>query len=314
MITVAGLNTSLDRFVELNAALAPGVVQRAKEGSELPGGKGVHVAQTIAALGEPVRLVGITDASHGSRIASYLRERRVEWHGVEVPGDVRQCVALREPSGRMTEVLESGPTLDAESQARLVGAVRQWSAGSNVLVLSGSAPKGLPDATYAKLVQEAAAVGIKCLVDASGDALRYAVEAKPWLVKPNADEAAALTGRSIRGIDDALACARELRARGAANVVITLGAKGAVAFDGSSAWRAWSDPIEVRNSVGSGDCFMAALAIGAARGASLQDALPRAVACGAANAASVETGYADAARVAAWLAHVHVTAVPRESP
>jgi len=67
MITVAGFNTALDKLVDVDA-LRPGAMQRASAVRVSFGGKGLHVAQTIAALGERVRLVGLVDAVSGPAI------------------------------------------------------------------------------------------------------------------------------------------------------------------------------------------------------------------------------------------------------
>lgn len=310
MITVAGFNTAMDRRVELASALNAGYVQRAVSGRVLPGGKGLHVAQMVAELGEPVSLVGLTDAAHDRLIARHLRGRNVQWYGAEVPGELRQCLALVEPHGRVTEILEPSGGVPPAVQAELVTTLRNLLEASSVLVLTGSLPQGFPQDLYAAFVREASQRNVRCLLDASGDALRFAVEAHPCLVKPNADEAAALVGHPVHDVSSAVDCARQLNRRGVPRVVVTLGARGAVGHDGSQFWHAWSDTPEAGNSVGSGDCFLAALAVGAAQGQPFEQWLQRAVACGAANAASQETGYAPVAQVDAWMPRVHVERLP----
>ena len=118
-----------------------------------------------------------------------------------------------------------------------------------------------------------------------------------------------MTGRPVRSVADAFECVRELHRRGVARAVVTLGGEGCVGFDGSTLCHVWSDPGAVRNSVGSGDCFLAALAVGAVRGEAFEASLRRAVACGAANAANAETGFAEVREVAALLPRVHVRIV-----
>lgn len=313
MITVAGFNTAIDRRVELRAALQPGVVQRAADGRALPGGKGLHVAQMAAELGEPAQLVGLSDAAHDALIAAHLRARRVTWHGVRMPHALRQCLALHQPDGRITEILEPGATLDADIREALLERVHTCLDASDILVLSGSLPRGFSADTYAMLAREAARRGVPCLVDASGDALRHALEASPTLVKPNADEAAAMVGHAVHDAADAMACARLLHRRGVHHAVVTLGAQGAVGFDGRQAWHAALAVDDARNTVGSGDCFLAGLAVALRRGQGMPEALRLATACGAANARSEETGFADAAHVAAELARVQVRAWPDAS-
>lgn len=309
MISVVGFNTAIDRRVDVDT-LRPGQVQRAVSVRSRPGGKGLHVAETVAALGEPVRLVGLTDTEHATQLHNRLGAHGVGWLPVATTHALRQCLAIHEADGRVTEVLESGGTLAPAVCDALLDAARVAIEGSDVAVFTGSLPHGIQSLAYAQLIRDASARGVRCLLDASGDVLRTAVGAKPWLVKPNADEAAWLIGRPVRGLDDAADCARWLHRNGVARSVVTLGALGAVGFDGAALWRVTSGTVEVRSSVGSGDCFLAGLAVAAVRGEPIEDALRQAVACGAANAENTEDGVAPPERVVAWLRRTTLAPLP----
>ena len=307
MITVAGFNTAIDRLVSLDT-LAPGQVQRVGQVRAYPGGKGLHVAQTIAALGEPVQLVGLTDAIHRNLVARRMSERGVLFHGVEMADELRSCLALRERDGRITELLDPGPLLDGRMQQQLLDTLGRCLESSDMLVLSGSLPRGFADDTYAALVRSAG-TSLPCLVDASGAALRHAVDSGAWLLKPNRDEAGELAGRPLVTAADAATLVRELHARGIARPVVTLGAQGAVGFDGETAWHASLDIGRSKNAVGSGDCLLAGLAVGFKRDMAMDAALRLGVACGAANAMHEETGYVRRADVEALLPQVRVVRI-----
>jgi 1-phosphofructokinase family hexose kinase len=291
VITVAGFNTAIDRLVTLDV-LEPGSVQRASAVASYPGGKGVHVAQTIAALGEAVQLVGLVDTTHRNFITRRMSERGVLFHGVEIKDDLRQCLALRERDGRMTEVLDPGPMLAAAARDQLLRTLDRCLDNSEALVLTGSLPRGFGSDTYARIARQASGAGVVCLVDASGDVLRQVVDAQPCVIKPNRDEASGLAGRPVQTLGDAVEVARSLHARGIALPVVTLGAEGAVAFDGRVAWHASIVLDHSANAVGSGDCFLAGLAVALKRAKPLEEALRLGVACGVANAMDEETGYA----------------------
>jgi fructose-1-phosphate kinase PfkB-like protein len=79
-----------------------------------------------------------------------------------------------------------------------------------------------------------------------------------------------------------------------------------VGMDESGAWHAAVELEQVRNTVGSGDCFLAGMAVAIARGEPLREALRLAVACGAANAMDVETGYVRPHQVEALLGQVRL--------
>jgi len=170
VITVLGINTAIDRCIDLSV-LRPGAVQRATGVRVSPGGKGLHVAQTIVALGERARLVGLDDAVHAELLTDHLRQRGVEWYPIRSLQPLRQCMALREDNGCVTEVLEPGPTVDAARRKALLDRVASMLDSSEALVLSGSLSEGFSTDTYAQLVREAKRHGSLCLVDASGEAL-----------------------------------------------------------------------------------------------------------------------------------------------
>jgi 1-phosphofructokinase family hexose kinase len=305
VITVAGFNTAIDRVVRLDA-LRPGEVIRANDEQVYPGGKGVHVAQTIAALGEQVQLTGLVDATHRNLITRRMSERGVLFHGTEIDEELRHCIAVHEANGQVTEILGQGPLLDRAARESLSSDFRRSVYESDLVVMSGSLPRGLAADTYAELSTWAHMLGKRCLIDASGEALRHASTAQPFLIKPNRDEAAALVGYAIDDVATAVQAARQLHDLGIAMPVITLGARGAVAIDDSGVWHAQLALADIRNTVGSGDCLLAGMAVGIRRGMSLEETLRLGMACGAANAQSEETGHVERKAVEALLSEVRV--------
>lgn len=302
MITVAGFNTAIDRLLRI-AHFEPGTVMRADHTQVSPGGKGVHVAQALAVLGEEVQLIGLVDEHQASFITSHLAERGVRFIGVPMPGDLRTCLAIVEADGRTSEVLERGAAIANDVIDALLKACHAALPGSQALVMSGSLPVGMAADTYAHLC---ASANVPCVVDASGEALLHASRAAPYLLKPNRDEAAQLLGREVNGIDDAVAAARHLLDKGVRHPVVTLGALGAVAVDARHAWHATLALDGVRNAVGSGDCFLAGITASLLHGDDLAQALRLGVACGAANALNDETGWMDNATISHLMPRVSV--------
>jgi 1-phosphofructokinase family hexose kinase len=308
LITIAGFNTSLDRTATTEE-LRPGSVNRVGDVRTYPGGKGLHVALTLAALGEPVRLVGLIDEPHRSLFQDGLRESGVEFHGVPTSGTLRTCLAIRDGTGRTTEILEPGPQADLDTRNRLSTRFLDLAAGSDLAILSGSVPPGFANTVYGELVSSLRRSGVRCLVDASGGLLRAALGARPLLIKPNRDELADLVGRPIDGGAAAVKAARDLARKGPEVIVVSLGAEGALAVRGGRAWRAEAPRVDVANAVGSGDCLLGGVAVGLRRGLDLEEVLRLGVACGTANATSPETGWVKRADIDALLPRVRVMAM-----
>ncbi len=289
MIVVGGLNTAVEKLAR-GAALQPGRVNRIEDVRTYPGGKGLHVAATVAALEAPVRLVGIIDAAHRGLFEGFLGARGVEFVGVKVAGAIRTCLAIQDPVGGTTEILEPGPTLDPDERGALCEAFLRAARGARLAVLTGSAPDGFGSDVYGELVAALAKQGVPCLLDASGERLRHGLLARPYLVKPNREEAEALAGRALDSVASAGEWAREVGQATGTRVVVSLGSSGAAAWADGRVFRATPPHVEAVNTVGSGDCLLGGLAVGLARELPFEQALRLGVACGTANALSAETG------------------------
>jgi 1-phosphofructokinase family hexose kinase len=303
MIVVGGFGSAFDRFIEVDE-LRPGAVLRARAAAARPGGKGAHVACTVAALGEPVRLVGIVDAEAEGAFRRFLEPRGVAFAGVRVAGPIRQCLAIRDRHGETTEILEPGPVLDEPVAEELRSRFESVAQESATLVLSGRLPRGVPAGLYGDLVRGSRG---RALVDTSGEALPAALLARPFAIKPNREEAGALLGREIRDREDARGAVRELTRRGAACVILTLAREGAVAFWDDRLYDLRAPEVAERNSVGCGDCFVGGIAVGMERGLPREDVLRLGMACGAAGAMANEAGLLQREDVETLLGRVEVT-------
>jgi 1-phosphofructokinase family hexose kinase len=295
VIAVAGFNSAVDVVAETDAIRA-GEVIRLSSVSAFPGGKGVHVAQTCGALREAVRLVGLIDDAQQPMFERVLNERGVTFRGVRMAGRLRTCYAIRDASGRITELLEWNTSLDADIVTQLERGFLIACEGATVAVLSGSVPSGAAPSLYARLVARLHNRVPYVIVDTSGAALEEALASGPAVVKPNRDEAARLIGRELSTMDDAMDAVREIARRGSRAAIVSLGAEGAaVCWDGrlariSAPAQAVSDAVGA-GAVGSGDCFVGGLAVALARAEPVDDALRVAAACGAANVLTREPGW-----------------------
>ena len=288
MIAVAGFNTSIDKLLQVDE-LVPGSVLRARDAAAWPGGKGVHVALAAAVLGEQVRLAGLIDRAQHHWFRAWLAERGVDFVGVEFSGPVRTCLTIHDRHGRTTEIREPGPAVDDDAWCTAVSTFESLSGGAAVAVLSGSVPPGVAASSYRDIVSRLSP-SVPVLVDAAGDLLRLALAALPLWIKPNREEAEALTGMTLDTISAAARAARVLSDAGARVIVLSLGEIGAVASWDGRVCHGAPPSVTVRNAVGAGDCLVAGVAAGVARGLSIEDTVRLGVACGTAKVLSPEIG------------------------
>jgi 1-phosphofructokinase family hexose kinase len=298
LMLIAGPNLTIDRTAAL-AELRPGEVLRFDRVEVAPGGKGLHVARAARALGHPALLVAFVPGHTGRAAAALIAEEGIELSGVPSGGELRSTAIVQERGGRTTVLDEPGPRVDERRWADYENAVRGRLTSRSVLVCSGPMPPGTPADGYGRLTAIARAAGTRSIVDAAGSPLLRALDAAPDLVTPNLAEAEGALGLGTNGDAQprALAAAEALLRQGARAAVVTAGAAGAaVAADGVAEWIAAPRVAEVRNPIGAGDAFLAALAGAWERGDELAAAAHAGVAAGAASVEWPTAGGLDPAR------------------
>jgi tagatose 6-phosphate kinase len=276
MILCIALNPALDVTYTV-AGVRWHAGNRVTSVAQRAGGKATNVARVLHALRHRAVVTGFRAGESGEVVARDLADAGVAEAFLPVPGETRRTLAVVDTAaGDATGFWEPGPTVPAERWAAFLHHYRGLLAGAAVVVLSGSLPPGVPGDAYAILVAAARKAGVPAIVDADGPALVAAAGAGPDIVKPNADELRAATGR-----DDPAAGAADLLSRGAGAVVVSRGAEGLLAATPGQRWTVRPPARLAGNPTGAGDACVAALAAGLATAADWPARLAMAVALSA---------------------------------
>jgi 1-phosphofructokinase family hexose kinase len=307
------LNTAVDRSYVVGGFHAGGVY-RSTEYWVGAGGKGINVARVLRALGGEALVLGLAGGPSGNLVSACLDGEGIPYELVPVSGETRVCITVADPeAGVQTVINEAGPEVRAEESAAFLGSARglyrRLEPGS-LVALAGSIPRGDTAGLYPSLVCLAREQGLRSVLDASGEPLVAGAEARPWMLKCNAQEWVALEGCCPATPADAVAAARARLGGGTQWVVITLGSVGAVLVGADEAWFASPPKVVTRNAVGSGDSFLAGLLWSWERGDSPADSLAWGVAAGAANAEVWAAGGCRGERVQELRSAVTVVGLP----
>jgi tagatose 6-phosphate kinase len=308
VILAVALNAALDVTYRV-PMLERGRTHRVERVITRAGGKGLNVARVLHARGEEVVALAFAGGATGAEIADRLAAEGIATDLVRTDGPSRRTVAVHDEE-HTTGFWEPGPAVRTAEWDALEARFRDLAGLAAVVVLAGSLPPGVPADAYRRLTRTAHAAGARVVLDADGAALGHGLAAEPDLVKPNAAELSAATGRPAGTPDEALAAARILRAGRRTAVVASLGPAGIVAHTATGDFRAAPPEASPGNPTGAGDAAVAALAAGLARGLPWPDLLADAVSLSAAAVAAPAAGELDprtAARVRAA-----VTVIPFE--
>ncbi len=285
MILIVNLNLAVDHIVELDESLRAGQVQRSRSERRQAGGKGVNVARVLKTLGEPSLLLGFLGGNAGELVAAGLRVEKIALLCTRIQSESRTCLILNDLSRREQTVINaSGPTISDNEFRSFEADYLRVLPDATLVVITGSLQPNLPEDTYARLTKAAREKGKQVLLDCAGAPLKYALTARPFLVKINHAETAELLAAPITNFFDAARATRMLRESGAESAMITLGERGALLDFAGARYRFVAPRVRAVNSVGSGDAALAGLAAGLRRGWKAEESGALAVAAGAANA------------------------------
>jgi 1-phosphofructokinase family hexose kinase len=256
------LNPGLDRTLTV-PEMRDNEVLRATESRLDWGGKGFNVSRALAALEVNSLALGFVGGAVGTRLERGLNDLGIATEFVEIDGETRtNTVVLEQGTGRYLKVNEAGPNVRAQEMNDLLARVEEIASPDSLWTLCGSLPPGLSVDTYARLIELIQGAGGRVFLDTSGDALIEGCEAQPYLAKPNAEEAAMLTGTRIETVSDALRASRYLLDMGVQTVALSMGADGLVYATEGGAVHAKPPAVAVKTVVGVGDALLAGLLYG----------------------------------------------------
>ena len=309
MIFTVTLNPAVDRELTVDT-ISFDTVLRALDWQVDCGGKGFNVARMLKSLGISSMALGFAAGKSGEMLAEKLKALGIETDFVWVEGETRTNVSIvSAENGQYVKVNEPGPTITETDLGLLAKKIGERVVAGDWWVLAGSLPPGVPPTYYSELITIIQSAGAKVFLDTSDEALRQNCAAKPLLVKPNDEEAHELTGLPVGTKEEIAAVGTAISAMGPANVIISLGKKGAVLVNDGQAWLAASPKIEAANPIGAGDSMVAGVVWGLSQGDSMQDALCKGIACGAATAGQKGTSVGSLEQVNQLLAEVQLQEV-----
>ena len=291
MILTVTLNAAIDKRYVVEG-FRTGEVNRVKECTYVPGGKGLNVSKPASIYGAEVVATGFAGGHAGAYIEDALKPFGIRSAFYHVDAESRSCINIWDEVNQVqTEFLEPGFTLTEEDFAGFEAKFRQLVQEAKVVAMSGSVPKGLDGTAYQRLVKIVKDAGIPVILDTSGKLLEMGIEAIPTMIKPNIDEIRMLTGKLCDDISEIIEAARAIHERGVKIVAVSLGADGSLAVGDDGIFRARVPKIDAVNTVGCGDSMIAGFALGLSKGLPLEETLRLASAISAAAAMREETGF-----------------------
>lgn len=270
-VAVVG-SINMDLVVNSPRMPAPGETRIGTSFVTVPGGKGANQAVAAARLGARVDMIGcVGDDAFGRVLRTGLEREGIATAHVHVAGGASSGVALIQVDQAGENAITVVPGANGRLDTGHLQHAKAVLTSADVVLLQLE----IPHPTVSAVIAICRSAGVKTILDPAP-----APDADPpemfWradVVSPNQHEAEALSGVRVTDMDSAVRAARILQDRGVQNVVIKLGARGALMLDAGGRTEmvpAFDAPVV--DTTAAGDAFTAALGWGLASGMSMVQA------------------------------------------
>jgi tagatose 6-phosphate kinase len=290
MILCLNLNAAIDKTIVVSS-FEINKIHRPESIIALAGGKGCNVARALNTLGETPVVSGWVGGFAGQFIETELQLEGIQTDFIHTDFESRTCTSILDREKQtMTEIYELGESVPLEKINELRSHILAIVGKYKAITLSGSLPTGVPANFYADLIEIARKENVLTFLDTSGEALRKGVEAGPFFIKPNETEVKSILGIGSSDTFDSAQAAAEISKKYGTNVLLSLGADGAIAATTADTFRVKNPRVDARSAVGSGDCMLAGLTHGFLQGLSFEESVICGVAAGTANTLMMGAG------------------------
>jgi 6-phosphofructokinase 2 len=249
-----------------------------------PGGGGVNVSRAIKKLGGESVLLYLAGGLTGSILKDLLDRENLDHRPIQIEGANRESfILLEEFTGQQFRFGMPGPALHEREWHRCLDELFTINPKPDYIVASGSLPPKVPLDFYARVVRIGKQMGVRVVIDASGEPLNLALREGVFLVKPNIREFRELVGEDVKEESQIKASALKIVESGQSDaVVISLGTAGALMVSKDIVEHILSPTVPIISKVGAGDSMVAGIVLSLARELPLKEAVRFGVAAGAA--------------------------------
>ena len=226
--------------------------------TEAAGGRGINSSLVIHAFGGKTLALLTSGGKAGERIEKLLAGAGFPFEAVHVRSESRTNLTISDKQGLAVKLNEVGAPLEPAELREIRKLVEARLAKARWLMICGSIQPEVPLHFYCEMIEMAKARGVKTLLDADGEALSHALEARPTVITPNQHEAERLLGRALITRGQILEGVHRVHAMGPESVILSLGSRGAIGASPEDAFEALPPRIDAVCPIGAGDALAAA--------------------------------------------------------
>lgn len=221
------------------------------------GGKGVNISRALSVNGVESLAFVVLGEENGDGFRRGLLSDGLTLKEITVPGRIRENITLHCDDSDETRISFAGFEADSSLLDNAEKAISSEIKPGTIVTFTGSTPKGISMDSVKSFLRRLSSKGAKIVIDSRSFTLDDLVEMKPWLIKPNQEEISSYLDCTVESFEDVASAAQQLCEQGIENVMVSLGAQGALLACSEGIFVARPPKIQALSTIGAGDSSIA---------------------------------------------------------
>ena len=215
------------------------------------GGKGINISRALLQNHIKSKAIVAVGRENSDDFKHGLSCVGLECEFIECDGRIRENITVHDGRGTETRLSFKGFSCDDSLLVRIEALINT----EGIVTFTGSVPDGISADAVQYFLIKLKDLGAKLVIDSKSVSIDMLRQIKPWLIKPNAEECEAYFGKMTEW--ELYNTALRLHTDGIENVMISMGADGAILASGGKLYLARVPKITPVSTIGAGDSSIA---------------------------------------------------------
>jgi fructose-1-phosphate kinase PfkB-like protein len=256
-------------------------------------GKGVNACRAIVRSGGTALHLTHTGGQFSQMFTDLCGRDEIELEAIKTNTEIRTCTTVVDlGTSTSTELVEECPPVEHVTWRLVLAKYRSLLNSSKAVLISGKPAEGYPVSAFGELTAYATEAKLPVVIDARGPMLVKALDFKPTLCKPNAQEfMETFDPGAVAEFEAVKKLAKTISKKYATAFLITRGPDPALFAYKGVVSELPVEKVEVKNAIGSGDACSGGIALSLAQGKDINEAVRFGLELASRNAESFRPGW-----------------------
>ena len=313
MVLTVTLNPLLENRLHFDSVQV-GALNRSSQQEFKAGGKGINVSRQLNFLGIQNIALTFLGGNNGKILRRLLVEENINFSAIPTKMETRGAIlAVEAGTQRLTTLFEPNCAIIKNEADEFKSKLEKMIRNCSTVIFSGSSPCSETDEIFSQGIALANQLDKTSILDTYGNPLKSAIEASPTILHNNISEIETSLSLDLSSEKNVIAFFKDVYKKGVKLAFLTNGKRATYASKFDFIYRIEQSKIVEVDPTGSGDAFVAGIALGLENGIVFDEFVKTASALGAANASKWGVCNSNFEEIEGHIKNITVTSIGKKA-